>query len=433
LDQGDRLLLGIKPYALANLSLVLFDVGAQPVVSLQTSEVGAFLNLTYLASARGDYAIHVLENLTDPSNRAVSCELEIMLVVFPVDPVRPYVLYGIALVGFGLVALVYSKRAGVKTKYRGEWYEPRSYLLPALFLGSTIGFALIFSMYVLVGSSLSGTLSDALLVAFSALNICSLLIGIVALHEKPLIVFLETLLISIAVWFGTLGLLVILLPSILVQSAPYWDPGVFLRTMGGLTALNSAFYQVTAIAVIMVIAYCLSFRYGKHRVYSYQVDTEIVEAGTLKELLRKLEGSIGRKNLEEFFQELREKDLEASAFLFFLMSEHTKTGTNSFSYHSVIAHRRDVFSKDIYERDPAQKILQPLGLLRVSGKGRFKRYKLLVGNPIVNRLIVIFKGISEKGGLESLAEWSGVEMLRQRRMRYAGELREKSVPLEENE
>jgi hypothetical protein len=432
LDQGDTLVLGVKPYALANISLLLMDAGSQPKVRLQASEAGALLNFTYTAGAGGDYRIQVLENLTDPSNRPVSCQLEAMSVVFFASPARPYVFYGVLVVAFGFASLIFSRRTGVKTKDLGEWFEPRGYILPSVLLVSTIGFALLFSIYILVGSSQLGMIGDLFLVAFSALNIYSLLVGITTLQGKPLMVFLKMLFISIAVWFVTLSLLVILLPSIFLQSTPYWDLGVFLTFMEGLAELSSAFNQVVTLVIILVIAYCLSYRYGKHRIYSHQIDTELVEAGTLKELQRELESAVGKKSLEEFFGKLRDKNLEASVFLFYILSDHVSIRMNSFTYHSIIADRRDVFSKDIYERDPAQAILQPLGFLKVSGKGRFKRYRLRANEPVVNRLITLFKENAQGGGVENLSEWSGVDLLKERRMRYAGQLKDKNQPPDES-
>jgi hypothetical protein len=432
LDKGDILVLGVKPYASANVSLLLVDAGSHPIVEYQTSQPGALLNFTYTTVASGEYVIRVLENLTDPSNRAVTCQLEAMSVVSLVSPARPYIFYGVILVAVGVASLLFSKRVGVRVKDPSEWYDSRGYVLPSLLLVSTIGFAALFSIHMLSGSVQLGIVTDLLLVAFSALNICALLLGITTLQDKPLTIFLRLLFICIAVWFAALSILVVLLPSIFLQSAPYWDLGLFLSSVEGIATLNSAFSQIVTLVVIIVIAYCLSYRYGKHRIYSYQVETELVDAGTLKELLRELETALGRKNLQEFFGKLKDKNLEASVFLFYILSDHARTGANSFTYHSIIAGRRDVFSKDIYERDPAQTILKPLGFLKVSGAGRFRRHRLQIREPVVNRLINLFKEAVEKGEMNDVSKWSGVSLLKERRMRYAGQLKNENQSPEES-
>ena len=426
LDRGDILVIGVKPYALANVSLLLVDPNSHPIAEYQPTEPGAILNFTYTTTASGEYVVQVLENLTDPANRAVNCQLEAMSIVSLIDPARPYIIYGLILVVVGIVSLLFSRRVSVRTRDPGEWYEPRGYILPSLLLVSTIGFAALFSIYMLNGYTQLGTIGDVLLVAFSALNICALLLGATTLQDKPLMVFLRSLFICIAVWFATLSILVALLPSVFLQSTPYWDLGVFLASMEGLASLNSAFSQIVTLVVILVIAYCLSYRYGKHRIYSYQVEAELVDAGTLRELLRELETAIGRKDLGEFFRKLKDKDLEASVFLFYILSDHANTGTTSFTYHSIISDRRDVFSKDIYERDPAQKTLKPLGFLKVSGAGRFRRHRLQIREPMVNRLINLFKEEVEKGDMDSLSKSAGADLLKERRMRYAGQLKEKN-------
>jgi hypothetical protein len=140
--------------------------------------------------------------------------------------------------------------------------------------------------------------------------------------------------------------------------------------------------------------------------------------------MKKLENSLAKKNLEEFFEKLRNHDLEASAFLYFILSDHVNSGTSSFTYHSTISDRREVFSKDIYERDPAQKVLQPLGYLKISGEGRFKKFQLQADKPIVNRLITLYRNTATTAEKSSLAKWAGVDLLRQRRMRYSGLLKE---------
>jgi hypothetical protein len=194
--------------------------------------------------------------------------------------------------------------------------------------------------------------------------------------------------------------------------------------MQGLATMSTVFLEVETLLVIIVLAYCLSYRYGRHRIFSYQLETEVVEAGTVGGLMKKLESSLGKKDLEDFFRKLRDRDLEASAFLYFVLSDRVDSGISSFTYHSIISDRREIFSKDIYERDPAQKILQPLGYLKVSGKGRFKTYQLQVDKPIVNRLIALFKNIATTTEKDNLAKWAGVYMLKQRRMRYSGLLKE---------
>ncbi|WXG43751.1 MAG: hypothetical protein WED04_06885 [Promethearchaeati archaeon SRVP18_Atabeyarchaeia-1] len=425
LDQADRFVLGVKPYALANVTLILSDPSSLNVVDLQASEAGAFLNFTYLVDAGGEYRLRVFENISNPSNRAVICQLEVMSVVFLANPAMPYVFYGIAAIAIGLTCLLFSKRNFPKTRDPDEWYEPRGYALSAILLVSTVGFAWLFSTGILFGSSQLGVLGDVLLVAFSALNLFSWLVGITTLQSKPLDVFLKVLFMSIAVWLIAVIVLVVLLPSFFLQSTPYWDLGVFLSYVEDLATLNVTFVQVETVAMILVIACCLSYGFGKYRIYSHQINTELLEAGTLRGLMRELEGSLGKRNLEEFFKGLRGKDLEASVFLFYLLSDHLNTGANSFTYHGIIADRRDVFSKDIYERDPAQEILQPLGFLKVSGKGRFKNYRLQINRPIVIRLTSLFRGNVERGEKESLAKWAGADLLKERRMRYAGQLREK--------
>jgi hypothetical protein len=431
LDSGDVLVLGVKPYALANVSLLLVDANFQIILTFQTIEPGALLNFTYNAGSSGNYVIQVFENLTDPANRAVICQLEAMSVVFLASPSRPYIFYGLVVILVGIALLFFSRRASVRMRYPGRWNEPKSYILPSILLVSTIGFSALLSTSILNSSIQLGTVGDALLVAFSALNICALLLGITTLQDKPLMVFLRTLLLSVAIWFVSLTILVILLPSVYLESSPYWDLGVFLTSMEGIATMNQAFSQIVTLVVILVIAYCLSYRYGKHRIYSYQVETELVDAGTLKELLRELEGAIGRKDLREFFGKLRDKDLEASVFLFYVLSDHARKGINSFTYHSIIVGRRDVFSKDIYERDPAQKILKPLGFLRVSGAGRFKRHRLRTNEPVVGRLISLFKEAIGKGEIDTLSKHSGVDLLKERRMRYAGELKDHNQSPEE--
>jgi hypothetical protein len=140
--------------------------------------------------------------------------------------------------------------------------------------------------------------------------------------------------------------------------------------------------------------------------------------------MKKLDNSLGKKNLADFFEKLRNQDLEASAFLYFILSDHVNSGINSFTYNSTNSDRREVFSKDIYERDPAQKVLQPLGYLKIFGKGRFKTFQLQVGKPTVNRLIALYRNTASTAEKSRLANWAGVDLLKQRRMRYSGLLKE---------
>jgi hypothetical protein len=424
LDQGDALLLGAKPYALANISLVLGNADFKTILVFVSSEPGSFLNFSYTASIAGDYKIVVLENLTVPSNRPVYCEVEVMSVQVLGSPFRPYVIYGVVLVLVGFVSLLYSGRSRVRTPELDEWYDRKDYFLPILLFASTIGFASLFSLYAVLGSNQLGVIGDILLVAFPALNVYSLLVGIITLQGEPLLIFLRTLLLSIVTWISSFSLLVYLLPSILLGYSYTWDLNVFLRSMEGLATMSTVFLEVETLLVIIVLAYCLSYRYGRHRIYSYQLETEVVEAGTVGGLMKKLESSLGKKDLEDFFRKLRDRDLEASAFLYFILSDRVNSGISSFTYHSIISDRREIFSKDIYERDPAQKILQPLGYLKVSGKGRFKTYQLQVDKPIVNRLIALFKNIATTTEKDNLAKWAGVYLLKQRRMRYSGLLKE---------
>jgi hypothetical protein len=267
-------------------------------------------------------------------------------------------------------------------------------------------------------------LGDILLAVFPALNSFSLLVGVITLQGKPLLIFLRGLLLSIATWILSMSVLVYLLPPAFLGYSYTWDLNVFLRSMQGLATLNSVFLEVETILVVLVLAYCLSYRYGRHRIYTYQLDIEVVETGTLSGLMKKLENSLAKKNLEEFFEKLRNHDLEASAFLYFILSDHVNSGTSSFTYHSTISDRREVFSKDIYERDPAQKVLQPLGYLKISGEGRFKKFQLQADKPIVNRLITLYRNTATTAEKSSLAKWAGVDLLRQRRMRYSGLLKE---------
>jgi hypothetical protein len=424
LDQGDALLLGAKPYALANISLFLSNANFQPILVFVSSEPGSFLNFSYTASIAGDYKIVVLENLTVPSNSPVYCEVEVMSVQVLGSPLRPYVIYGVALVLVGFVSLLYSRRSRVRTRELDEWYDKKDYFLPILLLASTIGFASLFSLYSVLGSNQLGVIGDILLVTFPALNVYSLLVGIITLQSKPLHIFLRTLLLSIVTWITCFSILVYLLPSILLGYSYTWDLNVFLRSMQGLATLNTVFLEVETLLVIIVLAYCLSYRYGRHRIYSYQLDIQVSETGSLEGLMKKLESTLGKKDLEEFFKKLRDRDLEASALLYFVLSDRVNSGINSFTYHSIISDRREIFSKDIYERDPAQKILQPLGYLKVSGEGRFKTYQLQVDKPIVNRLITLFKNITPTTKKDNVAKWAGVDLLKQRRMRYSGLLKE---------
>jgi hypothetical protein len=424
LDQGDILLLGVKPYALANITLVLNDAYSRPILVYKAIELGALLNFTYAASIAGDYKVIVLENLTTPSNRGVDCEVEVMSIQVLGTPIRPYLIYGIVLVLVGLLSLLYSRRSGVKTHELEEWHVRRDYLLPSLLVASAIGFASLFSLYVVLGSNQVGLLGDILLAVFPALNSFSLLVGVITLQGKPLLIFLRGLLLSIATWILSMSVLVYLLPPAFLGYSYTWDLNVFLRSMQGLATLNSVFLEIETILVVLVLAYCLSYRYGRHRIYTYQLDIEVVETGTLSGLMKKLENSLAKKNLEEFFEKLRNHDLEASAFLYFILSDHVNSGTSSFTYHSTISDRREVFSKDIYERDPAQKVLQPLGYLKISGEGRFKKFQLQADKPIVNRLITLYRNTATTAEKSSLAKWAGVDLLRQRRMRYSGLLKE---------
>jgi hypothetical protein len=424
LDQGDRLVLGAQPYALANLTLVLESTDSKPILVYMTSEAGALLNLTFVATVSGNYGIVVLENLTTTSNRGLDCDVGIMSILVLGSPARPYLVYGIALILVGLVALLYSRRSGIKSGKLEGWYDRKDYFLPSLLVLSAIGFASLFSMYVALGSDQFGELGNILLVVFSAMNAYSLLVGVITLQGKPLLVFLRALLLSIVAWILSASILIDLLPSVLLEYSYTWDLGLFLRSMQGLSAMDSIFVEVEAILAVVVLVYCLSYRYGRHRIYTYQLDVELVEAGTLSGVAKKLGNSLGKKDLEGFFVKLRSQDLEASVFLYYILLDHINSGTNSFTYHSTIAERREVFSKDIYERDPAQKILQPLGYLKVSGEGRFKTYQLRVDQPIVGKLIALYRSAVSPEEKSNLSRWAGVDQLKQRRMRYSGLLKE---------
>jgi hypothetical protein len=424
LDQGDRLVLGVQPSTPANLTLVLDGTDSKPILTYMTSEPGSLLNLTFAATIPGNYRIVVLENLTTTSNRGVDCDVGIMSIQVLGGPARPYLVYGIALIIVGLLALLYSRRSGIKTGELEGWYNRRDYVLPSLLVVSTIGFVSLFSTYVALGVDRFGELGDILLVAFSALNAFSLLVGVITLQGKPLLVFLRALLLSIVSWILGASILINLLPSVLLGYSLTWDLSLFLKSMQGLAAMDSIFVEVEAILAIVVLVYCLSYRYGRHQIYTYQLDVELVEAGTLSGVAKKLGTSLGKKDLQGFFEKLRSQDLEASVFLYYILFDHVNSGTNSFTYHRTIAERREVFSKDIYERDPAQKILQPLGYLRVSGEGRFKTFQLRADQPIVSKLIALYRGATSITEKSDLSKWAGVDLLKQRRMRYSGLLKE---------
>jgi hypothetical protein len=424
LDPGDRLLLGVKPYALANLTLVLDGTDSKPILVYTTSEPGSFLNLTYSATISGSYRIVVLENLTTPSNTGIDCQIEVMSLQILGTPSRPYLVYGILLIIVGLVSLLYSRRSGIRTGELEEWHSTGDYALPSLLIASAIGFASLFTSYAVLGPSPFGSLGDILLIVIPALNVCSLLVGTITLQGRSLHIFLRALLVSIALWILSVSILAYLLPSTLLGYSYTWDLNLFLRAMQGLDTLNSTFIEIETILAIVVLAYCLCYRYGRHRIYTFQLGVESVEAGTLSGTAKKLKNALGKKDLEGFFEKLRNQDLEASVFLYFVMLDHAKSGINSFTYHRTISDRREVFSKDIYERDPAQKVLQPLGYLRVSGEGRFKIFQLRVDNPIVSRLIELYKNAASTMNETSLAKWAGVDLLKQRRMRYSGLLKE---------
>lgn len=426
LGEGDTLLVGVKSYATANLTLLLtHGVDPQPLLVLMASASSSLVNFSYRATGAGEYKVIVFENLTDPSNRATYCDVEVMSITALSSPVRPYLVYGITLVCAGLISLIYSRKTRVKVSEAKEWSEWRSYALPTVFLVSSIGFALLSSWFITISPSQMGITEDVLLLVFSAANVYSLLVAMTTLQGGSLLVFLRTLLIAIIVWIATVSLLIYLLPSIFASSLYYWDPLVFLKSLQGLANMGSTLFQVETLVIILVIFYCLSFHYGNQRVYSCLLEVQAVEAGTLKGLFRKLESTLRKKNLEEFFNRLREEDLEASVFLFFLLSDHIASGVNSFTYHSAIADRREIFSKDIYERKPVEKVLQPLGYMKVIGEERFKTFKLQTNRPSVSRLVALFKEIGNRGEKEDLARWAGVSLLKERRKKYSGLTKEK--------
>nr|MDO8099163.1 hypothetical protein [Candidatus Njordarchaeota archaeon] len=426
LEQGDTLLVGVKAYAPVNLTLLLtHDVNPQPLLVLRAGASVSLINFSYRATVAGEYKVIVFENTTDPSNRATYCDFEIMSIVALSSPVRPYPFYGIVLVCAGLLSLVYSKKTGMKVREVEEWFEWSGYILPVVFLISSIGFALLSSWFIVTSPSQIGVVEGVLLVMFSAANVYSLLVAVTTSQGRSLLLFLRSILVASIAWIAIVSLLIYLLPSIISSGLYYWDPSVFLSSLETLANMGSTLFQVESLVAMLVVFYCLSFHYGNQRAFSYLLEVEAVEAGTLKGLSRKLDGALRKKDLEEFFNRLREEDLEASVFLFFLLSDHIASRINSFTYHSAIAERRSIFSKDIYDRKPVEKVLEPLGLMKVIGGERFKTFKLRSNRPNVIRLLNLFKESDNKGEKDKVAEWAGVTLLRERRMKYSGLTREK--------
>jgi hypothetical protein len=421
LNQGDTLLVGVKPFALANLTLVLTrDSDPKPLLTKKAGSSGSLVNFTYKVNASAEYNVFVIENLTDPSNKPTYCDIEIMSIVTLSSPLRPYVAYGIALVCVSLVSLVYTRKIRVKAKNVEEWSEWRGYVLPVVFLISSIGFALLSSWFIITSPSQLGVVEALLLVVFSAANVYSLLVAVTTSQGKPLLVFQRSLLVAVVVWIATMSLLIYLLPSVVGSGLYYWNPSAFLTSLEGLSNMGATLFQIESLLAILVVFYCLSFHYGNQRAFTYMLEIETVEAGTLKGLSRELESALRKNNLERFFSKLKEVDLESSVFLFFLLSDHTASRVNSFTYHSAIAERRNVFSKDIYERKPVEKVLEPLGLIKIIGGERLKTFKLQTSRPNVVRLVNLFKESEKKGQKDKVSEWAGVNLLRERRMKYSG-------------
>jgi hypothetical protein len=373
-----------------------------------------------MATTSGEYRVTVFENLMAPSNRAVYCDVEVMSIITLSYPFRPYLVYGIGLVCAGFASLVYSRRIAVNIRKGAEWSDWRSYSLPTVFLISSIGFALLAAWFIVTNSSQTGAVQGVLLVAFSATNVYSLLVSMTTLRGRSLLFFLRALLIAALVWIATVSLLIYLLPTFLTSSLYNLAPAVFLNSLQALAGIGSTIFQIETLLAILVFLYCMSFHYGNQRAYRHLLDVEAIEAGTLTGLLKKLESALRERNLELFFRMLREKDLESAVLLFFLLSDHVESRANSFTYHGAIMDRRDIFSKDIYERKPVETVLQPLGLVRVTGGERFKAFRLQADRPNTNRLIALFKELTSKGKKDDIAGWAGVHILRERRMKYAG-------------
>ncbi|WXG46242.1 MAG: hypothetical protein WED05_06190 [Candidatus Atabeyarchaeum deiterrae] len=432
LSPGDTLSIGVKPYAAANLTLVLLDPGSNPLWSIEANYAGSPLNLTYNADGAGNYMVIVFENLSKSSNKPVYCEVEIMSVLAPSSSIRPYIIYGIVLILIGFASVVYSRKTGVKVKDVEEWHNWRSYFLPSLFLASTIGFALISSTYLSMSYIQVSPMESVILVVFPALNVFTLLFGMGTLQGRPLQIFRKALFVAILAWIIIPSLVMYLIPYVVASNLYNWNPDLFVRSVQSLAGMNSALFGIETLVVIVVIAYGLSLQYSKHRVYGYILEVEAIEPGNLDSLMRRLGSALGKNSLEEFFKKLREQDLETSVFLYFLLSDYVESGVNSFTYHGVIADRRNVFSKDIYERKPAEKILRPLGYLRVIGEDRFKTFSLQTERPSVSRLTALFKSVTKRDGKESIEKWAGVNLLKERRRKYSGLTKEKGILNEEN-
>jgi len=354
--------------------------------------------------------------------------MRLYILTFLEHPLRPYLIYGITLIIIGLsLTFFIIKNIVLNVKWRSRpKYQSRELLF--IFISIAPIPIMIISLNQFIPNIISGeNIQLFILFGCSTISLGTSYYTTGLLKNEKLLTYSWIILALSFVWSLFSNLNISTASYQLLNQLNLNDPNEVYVSQYWLARLESVFFQIELFIILIHIFYVFLAAYENIR--SQEQIAVLLEKETKKEpfspVKRKLETLINKKDLNNFFNQLSEVDIEASSIFFCILKESLHEN-KTFTYNIIVNSFHKFFSKNIYERKPVERILKPLNLVTMTG-GKIKYFRLNTHNPYVKKLLDLFKQFeNDTEKIHQLMEYAGLNKLKERKEKFTSSVKEKN-------